>query len=394
LFFSNSQNSKAQINLVPNGSFENLDSCPNFGSQLYFAKPWYAPQYSSTDLFSTCDTNGGMAKLPCTLNCNFSYQYAKDGNTMAGFFTLNNYRNYKEYLQVKLNDTLMFNQCYLLKFYVNQPNFIKMSSNGIGAYFSSNPDTQILYINPGDPTILPYQPQIMKKGNPIITDTLGWVTIAGIFTSNGTETFLTIGSFTPDSLLDTTTSNSAGIGAPYYFIDDVSVIEATPQNMQYELALHDTTITEGSTIKIGEDEITGIQYAWYVNNNFIDTTGIITIHPTSQTTYVRQMSWCGYTWNDTVKVSIGAGINNSIRKNKIELFPNPSDGKFSISSLVIGDTYAIEVTNCLGQKVYTTSFVSSETIADISLQLNGGIYLVIIKNNTKNETIIRRMAVE
>ncbi|MFM2048230.1 MAG: hypothetical protein RI955_778 [Bacteroidota bacterium] len=346
LFYFNT--AYTQTNLVPNGSFEILDTCPYAASQLYFAKPWYAPQNNSTDIFSTCASIRNSVPCFSTLLCNSYFQYPKSGNTFGGLYTLNG-GNYKEYMQIELLDSLKNGSCYFVVFYVNLVNSSKFSSNGLGGYLSNKPDTQMLFYNGTDPTILPYHPQILKKGNPIITDTLRWTPISGIYISNGTENYLTIGCFTPDSLLNISISNMFGFGAAYYNIDDVSVIEATPQNMEHELALHDTTITEGSIIKIGEDEITGIQYAWYVNGNFIDTTGIITIHPATQTTYIRQMIWCGYTWNDTVVVSVSTGVEQLLNNNeKLLVYPNPCSSNLVIGNLKLDIGY-LTITDVLGR---------------------------------------------
>ena len=54
--------SKAQNNLVPNWSFENITSCPNFNIFMSgvatetYATPWQNPNVGNADLFSTCDT--------------------------------------------------------------------------------------------------------------------------------------------------------------------------------------------------------------------------------------------------------------------------------------------------------------------------------------------------
>jgi hypothetical protein len=378
-----------QVNLVPNGSFEIIDTCPYTGSQLYFAKPWYAPQNNSTELIAKCAI--GYPSTPCisSLACNSYFQYPKNGSNYTAIWTYQG-NNYREYMQIKLIDTLKVSKCYFIQFFANMPNHaLKYSSNGIGAYLSNKMDTQMIWWNGIDPTILPHQPQVMKKGNPIITDTLRWTPISGIYVSNGTECFLTIGCFTKDSLLDTLNVNASGYGGAYYFIDDVSLIEATPQNMQHELALHDTTIIQGTTIKIGDDEITGVQYAWYVNGNFIDTTGIITIHPTTQTTYIRQMIWCGYTWTDTVVVNVSTGVEQFINNNeKLMVYPNPCGEKLLVTgyqSRTFGIGNTLEITDVLGRVCTIPPFERGLGGLDLNVSaLPSGIYFIKASDTNGN----------
>lgn len=49
----------AQVNLVPNPSFESYSTCPDGSSQLYKATPWFNPALGSPDYFNVCfDTTG------------------------------------------------------------------------------------------------------------------------------------------------------------------------------------------------------------------------------------------------------------------------------------------------------------------------------------------------
>ncbi len=44
----------AQTNLVPNPSFETDSLCPNGGSEIKYASPWYSPTGGSPDYFRPC----------------------------------------------------------------------------------------------------------------------------------------------------------------------------------------------------------------------------------------------------------------------------------------------------------------------------------------------------
>jgi len=77
-----------QVNLVPNGGFEIIDSCPSFGNKLYWANPWFQPCFfqgnlknsSSTDLYNIC----GVGDMAVPFNQG-GYQQAKSGGGYAGF---------------------------------------------------------------------------------------------------------------------------------------------------------------------------------------------------------------------------------------------------------------------------------------------------------------------
>ncbi len=74
----------AQTNLVPNPSFETYTNCPNNGSQINYAFPWYSPTWGSPDYYNTCD---GSAVLSFGVPLNwFSYQYARTGSGYSGIY--------------------------------------------------------------------------------------------------------------------------------------------------------------------------------------------------------------------------------------------------------------------------------------------------------------------
>src|SRR5690606_25117136 len=55
LYVPNS-NIHAQINYVPNGSFETYSQCPNVGGEIQFAAPWKGPTINSSDYYNSCSS--------------------------------------------------------------------------------------------------------------------------------------------------------------------------------------------------------------------------------------------------------------------------------------------------------------------------------------------------
>jgi OmpA-OmpF porin, OOP family len=104
-------------NLVPNPSFEIISSCPNNLDQLYLADSWFDPSFCTPDLFNTCNA------LLAPQNA-FGWQQARTGNGYAGigvyaFFYPSSNINIREFLEVKLNDTLKAGARYCIEFYAS-----------------------------------------------------------------------------------------------------------------------------------------------------------------------------------------------------------------------------------------------------------------------------------
>jgi len=210
-------------NLVPNYSFEILDSCPNALGQLSFAQGWINPQTNgigSPELFSPC-----AAAIGSGTPTNFiGYCPPKTDSSYIGlacFLRLQNFNNLREYAEIQLTQTLVSGEQYYLEMNINCGDFVGFAQNLIGMVFS---DT--LYINPTN-EYFPLSTAVEYSGLPV-TDTANWTKISGVYTANGTENFLLLGCFKPDSLL---LLDSINVGLPggggivsYYYFDDIKVI--------------------------------------------------------------------------------------------------------------------------------------------------------------------------
>ena len=215
---------RAQTNLVPNSSFELYDTCPYNQSKINFAIPWFDPIQTTSDFAHQC--NGGLTQpLPGTwggVPYNFwGHQYAKTGLGYAGLGTLCYLcaQDMREYISVRLTDSLIAGKKYCASFYVSLADTSLYATDMIGAYFSVNTPCC------GNPFILQFNPQIENTVGNILNDTVNWVLISGSFIATGGESFLTIGNFKNDlnTLVDTLTHVNSYYPAAYYYIDDVSV---------------------------------------------------------------------------------------------------------------------------------------------------------------------------
>ena len=99
-------------------------------------------------------------------------------------------------------------------------------------------------------------------------------------------------------------------------------------------------------------------------------------------------------WVDDLTVMDGLPITKGDQQKKddrsVLLFPNPSNGKFTITSKL--DLNTVDIYNVLGAKVYAAN-LKPESSNEIDISgLSHGIYIVSISNGTT--LFMRRIAIE
>jgi hypothetical protein len=206
---------KAQMNLVPNPSFEDVLFCPNGLGQLYLAAPWR--NYGiSPDLFCSCSPTG--VSVPAN---NAGFQFANTGNCMAGLFNFRkqnspNGPNAREFLGIQLSQPLIVGIQYYFTAKIN---------------FSGGPTT-IVASNKFGMKLLTYDLDSSNSSNlitnsatifsdSIVSDTLNWYNISGSFISDSVYTHLVLGNFFDDLNTDTLSVLPGFPDYSYYFIDDI-----------------------------------------------------------------------------------------------------------------------------------------------------------------------------
>lgn len=221
----------AQINLVPNPSFELYNACPdtfitpNTGGNIEASQYWFNAGGFTPDYFNPCDTNITYPSYGVPLN-QYGFQNARTGSSYAGIilsYLYGSTDSVREYISARMIDSLVQGKSYEVKFFVSLSDSCVYAANDIGAFLS---DTIIPM--PSYPYPLPYLPQIQNNPsiNPLI-DMNGWIEVRDTFIANGGEKYITIGNFKGDSQTDTTNlSVGSMVGSPwaYYYIDDVSVL--------------------------------------------------------------------------------------------------------------------------------------------------------------------------
>lgn len=220
LFLSHSLN--AQNNLVPNPSFEQYLVCP-MNNNVYNtlnSKPtfWYKPDKRGAVYFNICNNNPPFDGIPYNgFGSGYSYQYPRTGGAYLGLSYLNN--GNQDYIQTKLLDSLITNKKYYAEYFVNLSDACKYGCNNIAMLFTNI----IVHADTVNGSILLANPQITNYSNPIVTDTMGWVKVSGIFKAQGGEQYLTIGNFKNQISTEIKIINPSGSDGAAYYIDDVAV---------------------------------------------------------------------------------------------------------------------------------------------------------------------------
>ncbi len=292
----------AQLNLVSNYSFEQFISCPTLGNLLEPPLFWYyANAKTGANYFNRCSSVMG---IPHNIPLDSSYQETKSGDAYIGIFALNGPNsNRRNYYQTKLKDSLTAGSCYYAEYYVSLVNSAKLACNNLAVLFTNNAVYVDTLVHPYG--VLPANPQVVNYGNPVITDTLNWVKVSGVFTAQGGEQYLTLGNFKYDSQTVYNQVLPTGYLGAAYYIDDISVFPLDSMPLKANAGL-DTTIVLGDSVFIGSLTNGIPNITWY--NAAGQVINIIApgfyVNPPSSTWYVIEQTVCGYTSRDTVNVYV------------------------------------------------------------------------------------------
>lgn len=298
----------AQQNLVPNWSFENITQCPSYliNSTLPFAPPWQNPTAGTPDIFSPCDSVV-ITGHPCPINgvpCNGAgIQTPITGTNYAGIFLygLNiagANGNAREYIQVKLTDSLKANKPYCVSFYTSPGERSMYVTSRVGLYLSTTAISSTTW------TALPVSPQIEPPFHSYISDTINWTEIKGLYMANGGENYITLGNFYDNPFTDTLYRGGNKNSDMYYYFENISVV----QYMSAFVGI-DTTICSGIKINRQLNSAFGAQYNWAIlsgDMNSIDSSQVASpsFSPSVTSVYVLEKKQCGISSFDTLIIQV------------------------------------------------------------------------------------------
>ncbi len=398
--------SRAQINLVMNPSFEQYSTCPNYADEITYANHWNsldsgwsAPDWADdkNGVPEYCNVCAGFYQTYCGVPANsIYYHYPRTGNGMAQVLTFYNEwgdtvsNTYKrDYLQGHLSSTLIAGQSYCVSFYVVLTN-TPYANNKIGAYIDNGSiDTTSLPANIQSE----YTPQILETT--VITDTLNWTKIEGSFVANGSERFITIGNFTDTAhmiylLIDGMTS-FPGPGYGYYLVDDISVIKSDAvASAGLDRVIPTISI---DSVKIGDTLDSYLPTYWYVNGTKIDSnTAWIKVRPDTTTKYVVELHLCGGDVSyDTVVVWVATMGSAPVNKYAtVQIYPIPATDYFTVRN---GQGSLLEIRDLVGRELYC-KIVQSENESIPINYLNRGVYMINIIDPETGQKVSKKLVKE
>jgi hypothetical protein len=378
----------AQVNLVPNNSFE--DTVLNFNDFVgtKTLHNW-ASIDSGADFFCwwciyhmDYELAGIGFKLP---NSELFFQYPKTGRSIADITTF-----YKDSLGIQLirgvmraslKQKLIAGKKYCAKIYVNAPPTNGYQTNGVGLYFDNGQLDSV--VTKGDSSGNYYWVHPQAQCPFIINDTVNWVPFSNSFTANGTESYITIGNFLHDSLLLKETVLPYVWPESDIMLDDVSLIAVDINNW-----LMDVYGTIGDSVKIGlpKDEVPDAK--WYdINMNYLGEGSELKVKGTqSITQYIQAIDVCDRIAYDTMTVYAYPLSNEQMinDKGQLQIYPNPTTEIF-----IVEKVYGIKVQliNMLGEVVMEQEVVNAKAVFEVA-HLPKGMYYV------KGERQVGKVVVE
>lgn len=210
----------AAQNLVPNGSFEEYTECPSNFSHIDYATGWM-PFRVTPDYFNTCSPTDS-AGVPLNI---LGYQEAATGFGYAGIlcYVESTPPNGREFLGIALTQPLVPGVPVHLSFKTvfassGPPVFYQPQFNctGIGLRFAMQPFLQSLGA--------PVPNGAALHLNQLITDSVGWTLVEGIYLPDSAYQYLIIGNFFDDqSILVEEFDPNGKIDIAYFYVDDVCV---------------------------------------------------------------------------------------------------------------------------------------------------------------------------
>lgn len=296
-------------NLVENPSFEITSACPQGISGFSLATNWQqgnsgADSCTTADLYAGCSSQIGGANSPDGL---LGYQASRTGTHHAGIILTEGFvgcvslnDNYREYIEGHLSQPLTAGQKYVVKFYVSLAENVMWGTSSIGVYFSNT-----AYSHNACPNsqLMPVTPQLNYCGDPIM-DTINWVEVKWIYTATGGEQYFTIGNFKSDANTVTATHNCQSFNPyAYYYIDDVEVSAAQPNDCNFAIQTSSTntgcTSNSGTAIATVSGCSSPFNYTW---NTGAHTASAFNLAAGTYTVTVSDATSC----SSTASVSVGS----------------------------------------------------------------------------------------
>jgi hypothetical protein len=207
----------AQVNLVPNPSFEDTTHCPATGGLDGLSNWFYCG--GSPDYYNSC-ANG--VNPPSGVPNNWlGHQTTRNGQGYVGLITwIVAASPQREFMGVQLAQTLSPGTKYFVTAYIVRADSGDVppstcASDNFGFLFSTIPYD---YVNSA-----PVNNFSHVHSDTIVSNAIAWTKISGSFIADSTYAYMTLGNFYNNSNTDTINCSYSNQAYAYYFIDDVCV---------------------------------------------------------------------------------------------------------------------------------------------------------------------------
>ena len=229
---------------------------------------------------------------------------------------------------------------------------------------------------------------VTVNATPIVSVNSGSICSGSSFTINpsGANTYTISGGSTIVTPTTNTSYNVTGTSAQGCVSSNTAMSSVTVNTLPNVTAItNNTLLCTGQTATLTASGAS--TYLW----NTSATTSVIAASPTVQTTYTvtgTDANGCVNSSTVTQNVSLCTGINSQIanQNSQIVLYPNPSNGIFTISG--IEQNTSISIYNAIGELVKSIQSTDNNTTIDLP-DYSNGIYFIKVKNN--NADVIQKI---
>ena len=214
-------------NLVPNPSFEEIDTCPyTIGFQDGDRPLHWSSYLESPEYFNACA--GGLHGIDTLVDVphnGWSYQYAWDGDAYAGFYAATTTSdNFREYIGAQLLQPLIVDQAYSVSFWTNAAaggSYWPTGGvcNNIGLLFTMHSNAWEDLDGPN----FQFRNYAHVYTSTVISDTAEWTLVSGSFTADSAYQYVVLGNFFDNAHTDLITFIPGTEAVVYYFVDAVCV---------------------------------------------------------------------------------------------------------------------------------------------------------------------------
>jgi len=233
----NTQETKPEKNLVPNGSFENFR---RKSAHIRQAIPWQdkgTVDFYQSPLANDTTTQKGAYLGYCYAGMRFQ-------------------KKYREFLQVKLAEPLHRGTIYEFSMQIRLAFWSNAVLKSFGVLFTKGG-----YNNPLDVTKSCMIDTVVEKGG--LNSGFRWFVIRGFYKAGGGEKYITLGDFAANIKKDMARMNLFRLGfkESYYFIDDIKLVKAKQFEEKiateivgpnYRYNAEDSVLAVKKEIKVGE----------------------------------------------------------------------------------------------------------------------------------------------